>query len=271
MPNISSDSSAFLIAVQSCSIPNSASPSPLGRTLLSWVSGSQSAIILSVTANSTIVGSYRLCARWQPTSLYFDAGPFSIFTVSGVSPTSIPLSSWDLLLTISGANFMNMSSDPSAIILSPSSACDSSVALMKNLTTLSSQSIALTLNDASASVGTFMLCVRAAPSAQYSPTSVDVSIGQSLPHSAASPFHVFLTLRINMRVSVDYAMQVLSVPSDVNAPRSIPSPAWYAGLSYNVTISCTLPFQNANLAFKSASLSQDSTATLIASLQCPSG
>ena len=72
-------------------------------------------------------------------------------------------------------------------------------------------------------------------------------------------------------MSVDYSMQVLSVPSDVNAPRSIPSPAWFAGLSYNITISCTLPFQTANLAFRSASLIQDSTATQIATLQCPSG
>lgn len=168
LPNVSSDSSAFLLAL-SCSSPSVTSPASVASTSISN-SGSGATISLTVTATGAAGGAYRLCARWGTTANYFDAGSFSIFVPSSLVPSAIPSAPSAQPVSVVGAGLVDLSADAVAYFFTNAMSCAGALpAGVASLTEVHVSSTLTRLMVTTASIGNYRLCIRfvAAPNSYF--------------------------------------------------------------------------------------------------------
>ena len=178
MPNVASDSFAFIVAV-SCSSPSMNSPNILPSTSSSSVWNSAMSISLTVNTSGAPAGVYHLCVRWNPVSPYFEAGVFDIVSVTSLTPNLIGSISSVQSIGLIGAGLVNVSGDAQAFVISTSSSTCSVVPLT-SVNSVFSNSTALTLyvSDYGAAAGVYPLWLRTSSSTSYFASGLNITIGE---------------------------------------------------------------------------------------------
>lgn len=173
MPNVAGDTAAFVLATSSTCTTLVAS---------SGVSNTGSGINLTAvvsTVSAASGGVLRLCARWTSTSPYFDAGVVNVVAVASVVPSTLPVFSTALTVTLNGAGLANVNGDPAGYVVAAAcpTASPTSVVTSTSSTFGTTSQSTLSIVDGASSAGAYKICHRTSATAPYFDLGVTLTIG----------------------------------------------------------------------------------------------